>query len=117
MLDDSQVIREARRLGAMAVRGNHDDSGLGAAEALRRGESVKSKHHWAKQLSGADEHWLGRLPWSISIPSYSLIVVHAGIVPEVRPLLARWKSFESFVILQPIEPLRPSSKKAETAVI
>lgn len=79
-----QVIAETRRLGAMSVRGNHDDSALAAFESLRRGEKVKKKkHQWVHKLSAADAYWLGQLPWSISIASYSLIVVHAGLVPEV----------------------------------
>ena len=78
------MIAEARRLGALSVRGNHDDSGLAAYEALQRGEEVKEKHEWVRNMSAADAHWLGQLPWSISIPSYSLLVVHAGVVPEVR---------------------------------
>ena len=70
----------------MAVRGNHDDSGLAAWEAIQRGEEVKEKRAWAGNLTAADAHWLAQLPWTISIPSHSLIIVHAGVVPEVLPL-------------------------------
>ena len=70
-------------MGALSVRGNHDDSGLAAYEAIQRGEKVKGKHKWAHKLSAGDAEWLALLPWSLSIPSYNLLVVHAGVVPEV----------------------------------
>ena len=35
-----QVVKEARRLGAFCVRGNHDDSALAAYYAEQRGENI-----------------------------------------------------------------------------
>jgi hypothetical protein len=35
-----QVVKEARRLGAFCVRGNHDDSALAAYYASQRGEDI-----------------------------------------------------------------------------
>ena len=65
------------------MRGNHDDTALGAFEALKRGEEIKRKHKWAMNLSEANAAWLALLPWSISIPALEVIIVHAGLVPEV----------------------------------
>ena len=39
---------------------------------------------------GAAE-WLHQLPFSIRLPAYGLIVVHAGLVPDVRCQLAFFK--------------------------
>ena len=35
-----QVVKEARRLGAFCVRGNHDDSALAAYHAAQRSEHI-----------------------------------------------------------------------------
>lgn len=78
-----QVIQEARKMGALSVRGNHDDSGLAAYEAFTRGEEVEDKHDWVKGLEPEDASWLAHLPWTISLPSHGLTVVHAGLVPEI----------------------------------
>ena len=78
-----KVIQEARKLGALSVRGNHDDTGLGAYEDHLRGREVKEKHQWVKKLPEADARWLYDLPWSISLPSHNIVIVHAGMVPKV----------------------------------
>lgn len=80
-----QVIQEAQRLGALSVRGNHDDTGLAAYEEVQRGREVTEKHQWTKKLPKRDAKWLASLPWSISLPDYGLVVVHAGLVPKVSP--------------------------------
>lgn len=78
-----EVIQEARKLGALSVRGNHDDTGLAAYEDHLRGREVKEKHQWVKDLSEMDAQWLYNLPWSISLPSHNIVIVHAGMVPKV----------------------------------
>jgi hypothetical protein len=46
---------------------------------------VEDKHDWVKGLEPEDASWLAHLPWTISLPSHGLTVVHAGLVPEVMP--------------------------------
>ena len=65
------------------MRGNHDDAALAAAEATARGDPLRRKHEWVRDLKDPDVEFLSSLPWSLSVPSHGLIIVHAGIVPEV----------------------------------
>ena len=78
-----QVIAKARRLGFNSVRGNHDDKALAAYETFMAGKPVPAKQKWVKELPQGAAEWLHKLPFSISLPSYGLIVVHAGLVPDV----------------------------------
>ena len=78
-----QVLYKVQHVGGIAVRGNHDDAGLSAWENWQAGGKLKSKHKWVKDLKHRDAEWLFRLPWSLSLPSHSVAVVHAGVVPEV----------------------------------
>lgn len=81
-----QVLAEARRLNFLSVRGNHDDKALAAYEAFKRGRRVPTKRSFVEDMPEAAARWLHALPFSISLPSYGIVVVHAGIVPDVSPL-------------------------------
>eukprot|EP00873_Tetraselmis_striata_P038153 jgi/Tetstr1/458417/TSEL_044852.t1 len=81
--DSAGVVRRARDHNAYAVRGNHDDSGLSAYRAWQEGEDVKKKHAWVKNLSEEDAAWMSALPFTIAIPCYNIMIVHAGLVPGV----------------------------------
>ena len=81
-----QVIAEARRLGFYSVRGNHDDTALAAYETFRAGKPVPAKQSWVKEMPPGAAEWLHKLPFTIRLPSYGLVVVHAGLVPDVSPL-------------------------------
>lgn len=79
------VLRLARELGALCVRGNHDDELL---EAWHRvGHFAESLDRYANnalhQVSAADVQWVQEWPLSISLPWLPLVVVHAGLVPDV----------------------------------
>ncbi|KAK9859863.1 hypothetical protein WJX84_004032 [Apatococcus fuscideae] len=78
----SEVIDYIRSLGALAVRGNQDDKALAEWIQWKSGSSLKA-HSWLEQLGEDRAQWLGQLPFSISIPSYQVAVVHAGMVPGV----------------------------------
>ncbi len=81
------MVAEARRLGFLSVRGNHDDEALAAWEAWQhRGVPLPARRLWLKQLPHASARWLHGLPWSLRVPSHGLILVHAGLVPDVRTL-------------------------------
>eukprot|EP00210_Caulerpa_lentillifera_P006551 g6256.t1 len=80
--DSLKVIRKAMKIGAFVVRGNHEDSALAAYYDDLRGEEIPPKFEWVKDLKKKHLKFLESLPFAISIPSYKLIVVHAGLVPE-----------------------------------
>ena len=81
------MIQEIQRLGGHSARGNNDDAALAAWEAHRKGQEIPFIFQWVQSLPDADAKWMYELPWSVSIPSMGLIVVHGGLVPGVRPLL------------------------------
>ena len=90
-----QVLQEAQRLGALSVRGNHEDTALAAYEGYHRGEEVIQKHEWVKQLPKEDSWWMASLPWSITLHSLNIVIVHAGLVPKVsHPVIPRIKDPE-----------------------
>lgn len=77
-----KVIRKAMKIGAVVVRGNHEDSALSAYYDHLRGDPIPAKYEWVKDLKKKHLRFLENLPFAISIPNYQLIVVHAGLVPE-----------------------------------
>lgn len=98
----AQVIEYVRnQLHWYAVRGNHDDRALAAAF----GDETclaKPKYDWVKVLTDEDVVWMANLPYTIRIPKgllmeeteqhmnntsmssgHDVIVVHAGLIPNV----------------------------------
>jgi hypothetical protein len=49
----------------------------------RLGKPIKAEFQWTAALSPAHLAYLRQLPFTISLPSHSAIVVHAGLVPGV----------------------------------
>jgi len=41
-------------------------------------------YEYVKDLTGEDIEWVKQLPYTISIPSLSSVIVHAGLVPGLR---------------------------------
>ena len=77
-----QVVKLAREMGAYCVRGNHEEVSLREWERFKSDPStMKEKFAWLKRLSADDIKWAMELPFSISIPSRKVLVVHAGLVP------------------------------------
>lgn len=85
------MIGLARDLGALSVRGNHDDAALFAAEAVARGEEPPKKHAWVADCperasglraggvaSDPDLAYLAGLPFSLALPHLGVLIVHAG---------------------------------------
>lgn len=83
--ESGEVIRLARELGALAVRGNHEDELLEAWYCVGRYAHGLQKYgrDTVRQVSAADVQWLQELPLSLSFPWLPLVVVHAGLVPGV----------------------------------
>lgn len=71
-----------RELGA-SCRGNNDDLSLAAYAAWQRGEppNPDPKFDFVKDLSADSAELLAALPFTISLPDYGVVVVHAGLVP------------------------------------
>lgn len=86
--DSSGVLRRARELGALAVRGNHDQKLIRWRQAVQAGEaeppSLGEEHaEAAVQLDEGDWAYLKSLPYYLRLEEHRAIVVHAGLVPGV----------------------------------
>ena len=80
----AEVVRFARSMNALCVRGNHDESVLSFAYNLNPKQRPEA-YSYIDSMAAEDLEWLRELPYTISIPSYDALVVHAGLVPG-RPL-------------------------------
>ncbi len=81
-----QVVRLLHQLGALTVRGNHDEVCLGEwlkSQDTERERTLPGKYRWMNHLTSEELEWLSELPYTISIPSRNIVIVHAGLVPEV----------------------------------
>ncbi|XP_065196764.1 serine/threonine-protein phosphatase 1-like [Sycon ciliatum] len=77
-----ECVELARRIGALAVRGNHDEVALSVLQKTRAmGGSLPTQMQWLGDLSEESERWLLELPYTIHIPWLNSLVVHAGLVP------------------------------------
>lgn len=80
----AQVVQLVREMGAYCVRGNHDEVALREWQRYCEGGKLSDQFQWLKSLSEDDLKWVSELPYTISIPSKNIIVVHAGLVPGVE---------------------------------
>lgn len=81
-----ETLHAVRHMEHYSVRGNHDESTLRHAIQYRDVKNyVPSARYmpWVCQLSEHDIMYLQELPYTISIPSFNALVVHAGLVPNV----------------------------------
>lgn len=67
----------------MSVRGNHDDVVVDQVLNVIRKDphSLRPKNKWMEDVVEEELRFLMDLPYSISIPSLSVTIVHAGIIP------------------------------------
>ena len=82
-----QVLQALRDLGAVCARGNNDDAALAAYAAWQRGEEPLEKFDFVRGLAADDVEQLLRLPFSVSMPEYGVVVVHAGGAAGARAVL------------------------------
>lgn len=80
------VVRRARELGALGVRGNHDEHALSWRRALEAGEEPRKKRKQVylrayESLRDEDFHYLAALPCYLSLEEHGALVVHAGLIP------------------------------------
>jgi hypothetical protein len=87
--DSRRVVATARRLGALAVRGNHDERVLQHRRAVAAGlppPRLKPAHQKVvESLEEPDWAYLEALPTWLELTELGVLVVHAGIVPG-KPL-------------------------------
>ncbi|KAH9601050.1 Calcineurin-like phosphoesterase domain [Trypanosoma melophagium] len=87
--DSIGVLTLLRSLGARSVLGNHDVKLLKVAHALRTEGEIPEKYRnstlapLARTLSSEFETYLSNLPHILRIPSHNLIIVHAGLHPQL----------------------------------
>ena len=86
--DSAGVVARARELGALAVRGNHDERVLSWFRAEREGRSLErplGRGHRlvCATLEDEDVAWLEALPLTLRLPEHRVTVVHAGLRPGV----------------------------------
>eukprot|EP00058_Branchiostoma_floridae_P020987 XP_002606477.1 hypothetical protein BRAFLDRAFT_93268 [Branchiostoma floridae] len=81
-----EVIDFLRRSKVYAVKGNHEDHVLREYDNSRDpGYKLSQKYTWVGKLTLEEAQYLRDLPYTISLPTYNIIAVHAGLVPG-RPL-------------------------------
>lgn len=85
--DTLGVLALVRRLGAVAVRGNHEQKMLQYARALRgQGPRVRlGPNHIALTHQMSEQDWgvLRNTPLWLDLPEHSVRLVHAGVLPGV----------------------------------
>jgi len=86
--DSLSVVRMAREIGAIGVRGNHDFEVVRWHQAIKSGADppvIGSEHYYvACALNTADLKWMYSLPWFISSSHLNALFVHAGFVSGIR---------------------------------
>jgi hypothetical protein len=77
--DSHGVLALVRKLGARAVRGNHEEKLLAWR---RRHDPISPEHtHVARALSDKEWRQLEAMPLWLDLPRHAVRVVHAGVVP------------------------------------
>jgi predicted phosphodiesterase len=88
-----ETVAFVRSLGPdaiLSVRGNHDEKVIYERQRFEKDPETQRQnvpYAWVKDLLPDDVTYLRELPYTISIPSVNIIVVHAGLVPGVPLLL------------------------------
>lgn len=76
---NAETIKYVRDLRGLSVRGNNEEQLI---NGLHHGEVNLSKTHgWVADMDGEDIDFLINMPYTISVPSLSSIIVHGGIIP------------------------------------
>ncbi len=85
--DSLGVVRLMRKLGALAVRGNHDQHCLQWWDAKCAGDELPTlrpaHQRVADELEQDDWQWLGALPFWIELAEHDALVVHGGLLPDL----------------------------------
>lgn len=74
-----EVVEYVIENGWYSVRGNHDEISLQEQSK----EETQPKFQWTTRLTKKSLDWLHELPYIIHIPSRNIVIVHAGLLPDV----------------------------------
>lgn len=78
----AEVVQFARQHQMWCIRGNHDDAALCYALQLLPVTRPEYLTYLGK-LSDDDIEWMKELPYTITIPSWKSVFVHAGLLPDL----------------------------------
>ena len=79
-----QLCKDKYYNSIVAVRGNHDERVLNCWKASKsKKEKLDERYKWCSKLPQRYMDYLDSLPYSISIPALSCIIVHAGVDPSL----------------------------------
>jgi diadenosine tetraphosphatase ApaH/serine/threonine PP2A family protein phosphatase len=82
--DPAGTVALLRSIGALAVRGNHEDRVLRACEGITLHPAVNDMTRIAAYaLSEEQLAWIRSLPLWLNLPENGVLVVHAGVLPDV----------------------------------
>ena len=81
------VIRRARDLGAIVIRGNHEERLLQWRATPEQIKMHATHLEVARALSAEEWEWLGQTPLWMDFPEHQVRVVHAGVDPTETEFL------------------------------
>lgn len=115
--DSPGVLALVRKLGALGVRGNHDQAVLRWQDpAARAAVPEGGPHHLrlARRLANDDWAVLRALPYWLRFPEFQLLVVHGGVVPG---LALEAHDPELLMNMRTLRPDGTGSRRAEDGVL
>ncbi|KAM0453928.1 hypothetical protein ACHAO4_004675 [Trichoderma viride] len=120
--DSAGVISRLMSLNASAVRGNHEDrillslaeaenlSGVSKDLASPHDEDRRGQTEFlatGRKLKKEHVEWLSKLPVILAVEPLNMFIVHAGLVPGVKPELQDpWAVMNMRTLIYPREKLR-----------
>lgn len=82
--DPAGTVELLRSLGALAVRGNHEERVIRASDGHALHPAVSDMTRIAAYALRAEHiEWFRSLPLWLDLPEHNARVVHAGVVPEI----------------------------------
>lgn len=123
--DSAGVISRLMSLNASAVRGNHEDrillslaeadnlTGVSKDLASPHDEDRRGQTEFlatGRKLKKEQVEWLSKLPVILAVEPLNMFIVHAGLVPGVKPELQDpWAVMNMRTLIYPREKLRGKS--------
>jgi len=85
-----EIIRYVRAKDhVLCIQGNHEGYALMWWDMLKAGtpaEKLPEVLQWMMLMTDEEAEWMRALPFSLRIPKHNSLIVHAGLVPDGRPL-------------------------------